>query len=432
MRREFAALAAGRTTSAWGDALVRVVLAASAYMQSRSTLVAGLVIVAPGIGGALSRGHLGRLVTSLGFRKLAIRAELLRAVLFGVAAAVNRWPFTIVILAFAGALQPLLEAALSGLLSASPYSEQDRRAVTAILRSGYLIGAFAGAAMPVVFSFTPARAMIWNAASFVTSAVSFLCFREAEGFCEAGSETGNAAGNAGSRFAVDGMVIAYAGAAVGLAIAAPSMPAISQIIFAGVGTQPTAAYGFYQVAILAGMIAGGYAWKWKRPGGYGALSCLLLGVSAPALIVLHPGLLSFSLLMVVSALCENVLVLEIQMTFQTLESPMHGALASARLRALLALISAGGLAVNYCLARLMPPIRLLCAASGIGAALGVSILFWPRMARLSVSRARPVSLPQKEKRNHEAESHEANRRWFGVRSVRTPNRERRGRPTTDL
>lgn len=385
IRKELVALAAGRMTSAWGDVVVRVVLASGAYMQSRSALVTGLVIVAPGIGGALTRGRLTRMMGHLGFRKLAIWAELLRAVIFGAAALVDRWSFTILVLMIAGTLQPLVEAALSGLLSASPYDESSRRSATAILRSGYLIGAFAGAATPVFFALTPAKASMWNAISFLMSAASFLCFRSAESFREEAPRSTHVGSNAVGLI-VDGRIAAaYSGAAVGLAIAAPSMPAVSHSIFARLGTQPTAAYGIYQIVILAGMIAGGYAWKRKRPSAQWAWCFLLLGVSTPALIAFHPTLSLFSLLMIVSALSENVIVLEIQMIFQTLSSPMVCAIASARLRAVLATISVGGLAVNYCFAHFMTPVRLLGAASGIGAALGISILFWPGMDARSIA-----------------------------------------------
>lgn len=363
-----AVLIAARAISIAGDLYFRVAAASEAARVGRSTLLAGLVLVAPGIAGLVVRS---RLFARFEIRRAVgalVLADVLRALAFCFASFADAWPVTIAVAIASGAVQPAFDGAVAAVVPRLVRSPAELGPWNVRLRVATVLASALGLGAAVATSASVAQGALVEATTFVLSALLTAVF---VGGAARPPETASdrvASGAVSLSIVPAGAV--YVVAAAGLAIAAPTMVFASADLLGG--TPLHVAYAMYQAAVLAGNLVGAVFLARRVSQEAGALAAAVAGISAPALLLFVGNgwvLLGTAL---VSAAFESALVVNLQARAQASLSSTQVARYFANLRAQLALVGAAGLAVNVAVAPYFSPPHLVGAAAAVGLLLGVA------------------------------------------------------------
>jgi len=369
-RRALPVLVVGRALSTGGDVLLRVSLASAAAEASRSTLLAGLVIVAPAVGATMLRRILPRMRADLpSLARYGVAVELGRAAAFvGLSVSPSLWVGIPVIIA-SGALQGPFEGAF-GAVFADVHRGTAVRRVNVWLRMSMLAAALLAAAIASRVAVGIGGAAFVDGLTFLASAASLLIAQRPAARPDT-TVTAAVAGPVGTGGHLASITNGYTGAALGLALCAPSMVSLSAAALApwSVGTRP--AYAIYSGVVAIGSVIGGaLRVAWERPlGRLGGLACVL-GVCTAGLLALDRAPAWFLLLTGISALAEMVLVVEINARAQSELTAAQCADFLTRLRGRLAAVATLGLVVNVAWAARASPFAVAIGASAIGAVVG--------------------------------------------------------------
>ena len=354
----------GRALSTAGDMLFRVVAAVWAFEQTRSAALTGLIIVLPGVAGILCRGRIfsGGSVNPL---YLLLTVEFVRATLYLLLALAPQWALILLVMGMSGAIQSIFEGAFAGFIGERvelPFI----RWFNSLIKLATLCGTLLALACLSYIQISLSMAATLNGISFLVSAASCI----AMSFVSQSTQFKNAARKSQSTGPTNERrrcSVAYLGASLGLALAAPSMVQISLVALPMVGAHPTLAYALYEAAVVAGSFLGIFLTLRLTSAltrqHFVGLALLING----ALIL---GCLQNSTLFLIavlfSALAEMMVVVDLQTRYQAELTTSECEEEVMRLRALIALMVGIGFTGNLLLQKVLDPLFLLALGSFVG------------------------------------------------------------------
>lgn len=257
-RRRFGALFAAGSISALGDPLTRVAVLTTVYSLRRNALDLGLAFTVQALAGILAGAFAGRINDRLDRRRLIVAGDFFRAGLLLAA------PLVVVasptglfgIIALLGGLEVLVGSArVAGLPQVVPAAAVSRAGglIASAANLGGLLG-FPLAAALLIPLHGPGGLFVLDGLTFAAAAALTLA---------AGSLGGGSAAARGRRFGALGTALSVAPARPALFLAgfaalfiAASQPALFALSYQLVPAQGAQAYGFLELVLGAGAMAG--------------------------------------------------------------------------------------------------------------------------------------------------------------------------------
>lgn len=378
-------LVLARAVSQAGDVLFRVVAASAAAEATHSTWLTGLVLVGPAIASLATGGRLFADPSPQRVLRLGVAIEIARAALFAIVALSPSWPVVVLVLVASGAVQPAFDGAYGAAFATLHQGGPSARRLNAILRVGTLVLCLAASLAAPSFAASLTKAASLDALSFLSSGIALFAASRAIVTLPPPSEASAPEPPNDAAARASAIVAVYASAAVGLAIAAPSLVLASHDAMPALDT--ARAYACYTAAVQAGSLAGAL-WSLVDARSLRMRAVVSLGVAvgAQAAIAVGNVAILFLVATAISALAETRLAVELGARVQSLPARACAELL-LRFRGALAAIAAGGLVVNVLIAPHLPPSCVVALASGLGAALALLTTAWRR----STNRGGPSS-----------------------------------------
>lgn len=349
-----------------GDVLLRIVVLGLLADTTNSTFRIGLILAAPALGGWVAR-------TLFPFARwgprqlmrLGVLIELGRAIALGFLNITPSVDMAVSTLVLTGAVQGPFEGAF-GVAMQRAHGGADVRVANSWLRMGILLvsALVAGAAIRIPCSVAGASAL--NLATFLGSACTLAWFAQRETH-EEPSISDAAPGNPARSLEFEWTATIYVAAAVGLAIAAPSMVGVARESLASWSLEARAAYAVYSLSVATGALVGGL-YLLGRVNDPPRFLVSAMGIMVGATVWLGVSHAPISLLFTsaASAFAEIVLAVEVGTRAQLDFGARGCATALSAFRSRLALAAALGLAINVSIATWMSRVTLVTVASGIG------------------------------------------------------------------